>query len=150
LFAAPSALPSALLRRGGARLDLDTDRRQQIVSKVLGHRLPVPQHDKAGTRAMPRAIVISTYRYKRPPRKKKPVLLEVPAIVVKRVLPSQPAGAPKPAAPANDDRKSAIVTARRPGGEIIGRGHGAGGARQRGDAADALFREIVRRATAKD
>ncbi len=30
---------------------------------------------------MPRAIVTSTYRYKRPPRKKKPVPLVVPAIV---------------------------------------------------------------------
>ena len=30
---------------------------------------------------MPRAIVTSTYRYKRPPRKRKAVALEVPAIV---------------------------------------------------------------------
>ena len=29
---------------------------------------------------MPRAIVTSTYRYKRPPRKRKAVALEVPAI----------------------------------------------------------------------
>jgi hypothetical protein len=33
---------------------------------------------------MPSAIVTSTYRYKRPPRKKKPVLLEVPAIVKRK------------------------------------------------------------------
>ena len=58
---------------------------------------------------MPARIVTSTYRYKRPPRKKKPVLLEVPAIVTKRAASPQ-ASAPKPAAPANDDRKPAIVT----------------------------------------
>jgi hypothetical protein len=58
-------------------------------------------------------------------------------------------GAAKPAtpAPANDDRKSAIVTAkRRPGRfgdapDLTPEEH-----RQRGDAADALFREMVRRA----
>ncbi len=100
---------------------------------------------------MPSRIVTSTYRYKRPPRKKKPVLLEVPAIVVKRVPPSQPASAPKPAAPANDDRKSAIVTVkRRPGRfgdvpDMTPEEH-----QRRGEAAAALFREIVRRATAKD
>ena len=32
---------------------------------------------------MPSRIVTSTYRYKRPPRKRKAVLLEVPAIVTK-------------------------------------------------------------------
>ena len=56
---------------------------------------------------MPGAIVTSTYRYKRPPRKRKAVPLEGPAIVRR--------GAAKPAtpAPADDDRKSAIVTAKR-------------------------------------
>ena len=57
-------------------------------------------------------IVTSTYRYKRPPRKKKAVPMELPTIVRK--------GAAKPEtppAPANDptgvDPKSAIVTAKR-------------------------------------
>jgi hypothetical protein len=52
-------------------------------------------------------IVTSTYRYKRPPRKRKAVPLEGPAIVRR--------GAAKPEtppAPANDDRKPAIVTAK--------------------------------------
>jgi hypothetical protein len=89
-------------------------------------------------------IVTSTYRYKRPPRKRKAVPLEGPAIVRK--------GAAKPEtppAPANDGRKSAIVTARRPGArssvdvpDMTLEEH-----RRRGDAADTLFREIVRRAT---
>ena len=93
---------------------------------------------------MPSRIVTSTYRYKRPPRKRKAVPLEGPAIVRR--------GAAKPAdasrAPANDDRKSAIVTAkRRPGRfgdvpDMTPEEH-----QRRGDAADALFREIVRRAT---
>jgi hypothetical protein len=86
---------------------------------------------------MPRAIVTSAYRYKRPPRKKKPVLLEVPAIVRK--------GAAKPKttpAPANDDRKSAIVTVKRrksrfgDAPDVTPEEH-----QRHGDAADALFRD---------
>ena len=99
---------------------------------------------------MPTRIVTSTYRYKRPPRKRKAVPLTGPAIVRER--------APKPA---NDDwlaghaplptagTKSAVVTAKRPRSSRFGDApdltteeH-----RRRGDAADALFREIVRRAT---
>jgi hypothetical protein len=95
-------------------------------------------------------IVTTTYRYKRPLRKKKPVLLEVPAIVNKRAASPQ-AGAPKPASPANDDRKPVIVTVKRRSsrfGEVPDmtlEEH-----RRRGDAADTLFREIVRRAAGKD
>ena len=48
---------------------------------------------------MPSRIVTSTYRYKRPPRKRKAVPLEVPAIVTKRA-PRHQASAPKPASPA--------------------------------------------------
>ena len=86
-------------------------------------------------------IVTSTYRYKRPPRKRKAVPLEGPAIVRKGA--ATPETAP---APANDDRKSAIVTAkRRPGRfgdahDLTPEEH-----QQRGDAADALFREMVRK-----
>ena len=47
-------------------------------------------------------IVTSTYRYKRPPKKRKAVALEVPVIVTKRTAKVAPP-------PANDDRKSAIV-----------------------------------------
>ena len=47
---------------------------------------------------MPSRIVTSTYRYKRPPRKRKAVPLEGPAIVTKRAASPQ-ASAPKPAAP---------------------------------------------------
>jgi hypothetical protein len=71
--------------------------------------------------------------------------LEGPAIVRKHAPPSQQASAP---ALANDDRKPVIVTAkRRPGrfGDVPDmtlEEH-----RRRGDAADALFRDIVRRAT---
>ena len=54
---------------------------------------------------MPIRIVTSTYRYKRPPRKRKAVALEVPVIVTKRT--ATPAKVAPP--PANDDRKSAIV-----------------------------------------
>jgi hypothetical protein len=92
---------------------------------------------------MPSRIVTSTYRYKRPPRKRKPVPLEGPAIVRRgRAKPETPP------APANDDRKLAIVTVKRRGsrfGEVPDltlEEH-----QRRGEAADALFREIVRRAT---
>ena len=83
-----------------------------------------------GIRTM--TVVRTTYRYKRPPRKRKAVALEVPAIVraadpakaSKRTpLRDQRSGEPTPdlatTAPANDDRKSAIVTARRPGRRAV-------------------------------
>jgi len=97
------------------------------------------------------SLVPTTYHYKRPPRKRKAVPLEGPVIVGKRVTPSQPGSASKPATPANDDRKSAIVTARRPGRrfadvpDMTPEEH-----RRRGDAATELWRELVRRATGKD
>ena len=93
-------------------------------------------------------IVTSTYRYKRPPRKRKAVPLPVPAVVRsgrKREEVSKPATHP---APANDDRKSAIVTVKRRSSrfgdvpDMTLEEH-----QRRGEAADALFREIVRRAT---
>ena len=58
-------------------------------------------------------IVTTHYRYKRPPRKRKAVALEVPAIVTRASKRStKPPSEPQAAAaqPANDDRKSAIVT----------------------------------------
>jgi hypothetical protein len=39
------------------------------------------QKPQSSETTMPGAVVTSTYRYKRPPRKKKAVALEVPAIV---------------------------------------------------------------------
>jgi hypothetical protein len=50
-------------------------------------------------------IVRTTYRYKRPPRRKKPVALEVPA-VVKAADPARASkqGRGSPPAPANDGR----------------------------------------------
>jgi hypothetical protein len=103
---------------------------------------------------MPR-IVTATYRYKRPPRKRKAVPLEGPAIVRRDWAKPE-----TPPAPANDDRKSAetssrrgaksaIVTAKRRQGrfgdapDLTPEEH-----QRRGDAADRLFREIVRLATA--
>jgi hypothetical protein len=90
---------------------------------------------------MASAIVRSTYRYKRPPRKRKAVALEAPAVVTTKsghrphwekeaaaaevsvtarhndggaAQPSTPRAAARVAPPpANDDRKSAIVTVRR-------------------------------------
>ena len=130
------------------------------------------------------AIVTSTYRYKRPPRKRKPRTIEGSAIVTP-VDPKKsrrrrdetaaaelgavppPGGADEAAMqsttagrsagrdrsatpqPANDDRKSAIVTARKPGSrfstvpDLTPEEH-----KRRGDAADALFREMKRRVTA--
>ena len=87
-------------------------------------------------------IVTMHYRYKRPPRKKKAVAPEVPVIV----RTAKPAKVAPP--PAEDDRKSAIVTAKHP------RRRGSFGDvpdmtpeeyKRRGDAADALWRELVRR-----
>jgi hypothetical protein len=102
-------------------------------------------------------IVRTAYRYQRPPRRKKAVTLEVPA-VVKASKPGRPPVAPPE--PANDAGRpppppaaSTIITIRRRKVAMLAHlledmtpeEH-----RRRGDAADALFREVVRRATAKD
>ena len=81
-------------------------------------------------------IVTTHYRCKRPPRKRKPVALDTPAVVTAKssrrpvlgetaaevvppapeegaVQPSTPREAARVAPPANDDRKSAIVTIKR-------------------------------------
>ena len=82
-------------------------------------------------------IVHYEYRYKRPPRKKKPVALEVPAVVTRRKPAPGKVEAPPPA-------KSAIVTIRKPGKgyvpDLTPEEH-----QRRGDAAEALFREMKRR-----
>jgi hypothetical protein len=58
-------------------------------------------------------IVTTTYRYKRPPRKRKAVALEVPAVVTRKHA-AGPAKSVKaadrlPEQPANDDRKPATI-----------------------------------------
>jgi hypothetical protein len=116
-------------------------------------------------------IVTTHYRYKHPPRtKRKQPAIEVPDVVTIRGK-NRVAKASKlepgsdieaaiaksvtlpDAAPANnDDRKSAIVTARR-----RPRANSSGNVpdmtpeehRRRGDAADALFREMKRRIATK-
>ena len=52
---------------------------------------------------MPARIVTTTYRYKRPPRKRKAVPLEGPAIVAPRAK-AAPAIVQRDAKPSNDDR----------------------------------------------
>jgi hypothetical protein len=124
-------------------------------------------------------IVTTTYRYKRPPRKRKAVAVEAPAVVITKSSRRQPVGRKEQAAaevrlhtpvpggkgalqpstpraaarvespPANDDRKPAIVTVKRKSRfgdapDLTPEEH-----KLRGDAADALWRELVRRATAK-
>jgi hypothetical protein len=84
-------------------------------------------------------IVHYEHHYKRPPRKKKPAApLEVPAVV--RTEPTRrPADEPPP--------KSAIVTIRKRGSAVVPdmtpEEH-----QGRGDAAEAIFREIQRRIAA--
>jgi hypothetical protein len=62
-------------------------------------------------------IVTTHYRYKRPPRTKKAVALEVPTIVAKanKRRPKLPGGEPQAATSSPDAATSAIVTARKPG-----------------------------------
>jgi hypothetical protein len=106
-------------------------------------------------------IVRTAYRYKRPPRRKKAVALDVPVVVKAASTRSRPKPAPAaPQPPANDDRTpppppaaSAIVT-------IRSRKHARLAhlladltpeeVQRRGDAADALWRELVRRVAAKN
>jgi hypothetical protein len=115
-------------------------------------------------------IVTTHYRYKRPSRKWKAVPLAGPAIVQPKrkqavpltveLMPSRPAIVQK-AKPCNDNRpkpepvlsptgekKSAIVTARRPGRpdvpDMTPEEH-----QRRGDAAKALFQQMKRRIAKK-
>ena len=120
-------------------------------------------------------IVRTAYRYKRPPGKRKAVALEVPAVVIAKssrrpieekaaaemqlapvsgrrgaVQPSTPRESALLAHPADPDHKRAIVTIRRTPAKLLPSGllpDTPEEAKRRGDAADALFREIVRRAT---
>ena len=112
-------------------------------------------------------IVTTTYRYKPPPKRRKPVAIPQRIVTAKgsrrRVLeaaaeaevtarlgkagdiqPSTPLG--KASTPATDDRKSAIATGRKPRSwrsdvlDMTPEEH-----QRRGDTADALFREMKRR-----
>ena len=85
---------------------------------------------------MPSRIVTTHYRYKRPPKKGKAVALDVPAVVLR-------AGR----RPADEDRKPAIVTAKNPRGRLPDMTPEE--YQRRCDAADALWRELVRQATGK-
>ena len=90
-------------------------------------------------------IVTAHYRYKRPPKRRKAVALEVPAIVArakKKRLRISALDKPAPPPPA------AIVTVRRRKHAM--HAHLLDGltpeeVQRRGDAADALWRELVRR-----
>jgi hypothetical protein len=121
-------------------------------------------------------IVRTSYRYKRPPKRKKPVTIEVPAVIttaIKRRRTSDEAKAalaasvtlapgelerqPTPAATepgepapraAQQARPSAIVTVRRKAARIIPpdlRPETPEEHQRRGEAADTLWRELVRR-----
>jgi hypothetical protein len=116
-------------------------------------------------------IVRTAYRYKRPPRRKKPVVLEVPAVIttkssrrpirVKAAAEMQLApvskekqGAVQPSTPREAARvaQSAILTIRRQTARIIPPGLLAETPeehRRRGDAADAIWRALVRRVAGK-
>ena len=112
-------------------------------------------------------IATTYYRYKRPPGKRKPVALEVPAVItaaskrrkvaaeakaaLKASIKLAPGVSPTPTTSRTSSggaAKSVIITVRRKMARIIPPGllpetpkeH-----RRRGDAADALFREIRRR-----
>ena len=116
-------------------------------------------------------IVTTHYRYK-PPRKRKTAPLAGPVSMTPITRPTGRVARPVEPRLANDDhqsddttsdlrtpsddaalpqRKPTIVTARRPGKrnadvpDMTPEEH-----RRRGDAADALWRELVRRATSKD
>ena len=117
-------------------------------------------------------IVRTAYRYQRPPGKRKPVALEVPAVVTTKKQPPpdwgeaaaeiprhapvfRRKGAAQPSTPQDAARvapqraaKAAILIIRRQGGRIIPPGLLPATPeehRRRGDAADALFHEIQRR-----
>jgi hypothetical protein len=102
----------------------------------------------------------STYRYKRPPRKRKPLAIEGPVIVTPadpkkgrrrreqaaaedlgRNPPGDDQAGERQPSPTTTARKPAIVTVRSAGEDMTPEN-------TRGDAADALLHEIVRRVAA--
>ena len=112
-------------------------------------------------------IVRTAYRYKRPPGKRKPVAIEVPAVITAtskrrkaaaeakaalaaslKLAPGEPELKPAAAPSQGAAAKPAIVTIRRKTAKLLPSGllpetpeeH-----RRRGDAADAMFRKIVHR-----
>jgi hypothetical protein len=108
-------------------------------------------------------IVTTTYRYKRPQRRKKPVALGVPAVVRASRMPGPGPTtsklAPRPTTPANDDgkpapppaaeRKSAIVTVRRRSRSGPGEDLAPDEVRRRAEAADRMMQDFKRRIAAK-
>jgi hypothetical protein len=124
-------------------------------------------------------IVTTHYRYKRPPRKRKAVAVEAPAVVITKssrrqpvgrkeqaaaevrlhtpvpggkgaLQPSTPRAAARVAPPANDDRKPAIVTIKRKSRFGDAPELTPEEHQRRGEAADAMWRGLVDQATAKD
>ena len=99
-------------------------------------------------------IVTTTYRYKRPPRKRKPVVLEVPTVVRRphrsaRATRAEQAAVEEPARAGQDfthapDGRSAIVTVRKR--SWIGQAEESTPEelRWRADAADAIMRDFKR------
>jgi hypothetical protein len=87
-------------------------------------------------------VVHYEHRYKRPPRKKKPVAFEVPPVVR-----AEPMHRPEDRRPDEPPAKSAIVTTRKRGRgdvpDLTPDEH-----QRRGDAAEAMFREMKRRIAA--
>ena len=114
---------------------------------------------------MPTRFVTYAHRPKRPPRKRKAAVLEVPAVVRKRSR--SDAALPRPAedhpTPANDDRKPPSPGARKPASAATAPPRIVTAHRRNASQAsaptyrprntnaevtqDALFRELVRRAT---
>ena len=94
------------------------------------------------------AIVTTTYRYKRPPKRKKAVPLKVGRIARAGQVASTEPTAETSEPPAAKVSKPVIVTAKRKPGrfgeveDMTPQEH-----QLRGDATNALWRELVRRAT---
>ena len=90
------------------------------MAKDAGPPSPGPQHnDRRDHHAQPHRHVTTHYRYKRPPRKRKAVPLEGPAICTPRWK-AAPAIVQRDVKPGNDNRPAeepaAIVTIRKPRG----------------------------------
>ena len=99
---------------------------------------------QAGLRFVSTMTIVRTHhRYKRPPRKRKAVALDVPAIMVK--------GKPRPAAEPAQPTRPAIVTAKNPRRGRFGDVPDLTPEeiKRRGDAADELMRRFKREIAAK-
>ena len=131
-------------RAGGAGVvTTKSSRRPNLEEKAAAEVPRAPVSREEGAAAQPSTPIVTAKSSRCPPVEGKGKAAQPSTLREAERVPAPP--------PANDDRKPAIVTARRRGKRIPDVPEMTPEEdRRRGEAADAMWREPVRRATAKD